>query len=1348
MAAENRNPRFSRRTLLHGLVGVGLLAVFIGTGLYLTGAGFREVVRRKVVAELELVTGGAVEMRQFRWNLSRLAFEADDLTIHGLEPGAAAPYAHVDQLRVRLKILSLLGREIGLRSFEADRPVIHVTVDANGKTNQPTPKIRLLSNRSPVDRLFDLAIENAQVTDGELWWSDQRIPLDLRAEQVQVSLNFARAANRLVGSVHAGRMESHLSDFRPLTSDAALEFSLSHSDLEIKALRAKSGESRLEASGRITNFQDPKLELTYNLSIDLRQAGLVTGYPQLRGGRMDANGGVAATLRDFSAAGKLFAHDLQWSNGPARLPSLNAQAEFAARPGRLALSRLNGGIAGGNISGGVEIVNWSLRPEAKYRSVEKASAKLQLRNLDLDELAAGISPSASRQQRPAGKVNGDANISWEPRFHNLTATLSAHVEPPPQPPPNSWPVKGDLHATYDSASRALQVSDAHLETLHSSLVAKGNLAAVKASRLTINLNTTDLRELEPAWAVLNLPRPPIELQGNASFAGQVAGTMAVPTLAGHVAIQNFDYIRPSTPANSPPAPGKARPLPAARPPAQHWDRLVADIILSASSLTVSNASLSRGETRIIFSGSTALQQYHFGDHDAFQAKVSAHQTPLSDLQQFAGKNYPVSGLADLNAQVAGTEVDPHGQGNIQIVNGTAFGQQFRSLRSDLFFANHEARFDHLSVALNGATVAGSAAYNLVSRAYRFDLRGANFDLQHVAILQSHRLEVQGRGAFHATGSGSLDSPQINAVFTLTNLILNGEAAGDLDATAVTHGSDLQLSAHSRFHNAHLTLEGSIRLRELFPAQLTLTFSNLDIDPLLRAYLQGTITQHSSVAGSVMLRGPLLEPRDLSLAGDLQQVLVDMENVKLQSEGPVRFSMSNGVFTLSRLHIVGEDTDLTAQGSLPLQGTGATHLAAQGKLNLKVLESYNPDLVAYGITTIDLSVRGSVLQPDMTGRVQISNAGISYIDLPNGLSQINGAMFFNENRLQIESLTAHTGGGTLNVGGFISYSNGLYFSFTAKGSDVRLRYPPGISANADADLRFAGTWKQSLLSGDVTVTRFGINPHFDFAQYLARSNQPTVRADSPLNRLQLDVHLVSARELEVQTSLAGASLKRIAGDADLHLRGTMAHPVVLGRVNIVEGDISFYGTEYHLERGDIMFVNPTTTEPVLDLEAGARVRDVDITLGFHGPLNKLSTTFRSDPPLASADIIALLALGRTRAESALTPQPQPNYTESASNAMLEQALNSSANSRVQRLFGVSRIKIDPAAGGPENNPNARLTVEQQVSNRVTLTYITNLTQSAQQIIQMEIQVAKNVYIVAVRDQFGVAGVDIKVRQRKR
>jgi translocation and assembly module TamB len=455
-------------------------------------------------------------------------------------------------------------------------------------------------------------------------------------------------------------------------------------------------------------------------------------------------------------------------------------------------------------------------------------------------------------------------------------------------------------------------------------------------------------------------------------------------------------------------------------------------------------------------------------------------------------------------------------------------------------------------------------------------------------------------------------------------------------------------------------------------------------------------------------------------------------------------MVDQVLRIDKLRLVGDQTDLTANGTIGLTGAKELNLRAAGHVNLKLVQTFNPDLLGYGETTMELAIGGTMQKPAMQGRVEIKEAGISFIDLPNGLSNINGSLIFTENRLEVEKLTAKSGGGELVLGGFISYANGIYFNLTATSGDIRLRYPPGISALANADLKFVGTTANSLLSGDVTITRFGLNPRFDFALYLARSKQPPAmpRPDSALNNLRFDVHIMSTPELQVETSLA-----KLSGNVDLHLRGTAARPIVLGKVNVIEGDVFFNGTKYHLERGDITLTNPVHIEPVLNVEATARVRDYDITIGFHGTLDKLSTTYRSDPPLPTGDVIALLALGRTQ-EEAMQPGARQNLTEVASNAILGQAINATVSSRAQKLFGISKIKIDPQAGGPESNPLARVTIEQQVSDKVTLTYISNLTQSAQQVIQIEYNVNKNVSIVAVRDQNGVVGFDVKLRQRKR
>jgi len=87
------------------------------------------------------------------------------------------------------------------------------------------------------------------------------------------------------------------------------------------------------------------------------------------------------------------------------------------------------------------------------------------------------------------------------------------------------------------------------------------------------------------------------------------------------------------------------------------------------------------------------------------------------------------------------------------------------------------------------------------------------------------------------------------------------------------------------------------------------------------------------------------------------------------------------------------------------------------------------------------------------------------------------------------------------------------------------------------------------------------------------------------------------------------------------------------------------------------------------------------------------------------------------------------------------------SRVSRIFGASTIRINPSLGGPENDPNARLTLEQQVSNDITFTYITNLARSAQEVIQIEYNITRDYTLQGIRDENGVVSFDFLVRKRK-
>jgi translocation and assembly module TamB len=177
-----------------------------------------------------------------------------------------------------------------------------------------------------------------------------------------------------------------------------------------------------------------------------------------------------------------------------------------------------------------------------------------------------------------------------------------------------------------------------------------------------------------------------------------------------------------------------------------------------------------------------------------------------------------------------------------------------------------------------------------------------------------------------------------------------------------------------------------------------------------------------------------------------------------------------------------------------------------------------------------------------------------------------------------------------------------------------------------------------------------------------------------------------------------------------------------------------------------------TTPFLDLEATTHVRDYDVTLSVTGPADRPKMNYRSEPPLATNDIIALLAFGQTSEESAQLQQTsQQAFSQQASNAMLAAALNATLNNRAQRLFGNSRIKIDPQGLETETSPTQSgpaVTIEQQVKDNLTLTYTTNVSQTSQQIIRAEYNLSRNVSIVAIRDQNGVVSFDVKIRRRKR
>jgi translocation and assembly module TamB len=1335
--AKPRWRRFRNYLLIAGLAGLLLLG---GLSWYATTDSFQTWVRHRLVAELERITGGRVDLGGIHTIPFRFQVDVRDLTIHGREAAGELPYAHVDRLVARVKLISAMGAEFGFSSLVLDHPVVHIIFNPDGTTNQPAPKLK--SAKTSIEQLFSFSIGQLEVRHGELLWNDERTPFEFIAHDVSADMSYSLLHRRYDGNLLLGKVDTKFKNFRPVAWMVEAHFTLGQDGLEIKSLKATSGRSRLQASGRLENFHQPKVVAKYDLALDIAEASALARRPEIRQGVLQATGEGSWSSAAFSSSGKLSVKNFDWRDKSVGLHGAMLSSDYAINSQRLAFTQLQARLLGGELNGDAEVTNWLNSPAAgklakgNGSEEQKGRIRLRLKNLSADEIASALSSSARPLQRLnlAGAASGTVEARWRGSVRNADTEFALDVAASVHPTPGQLPVNAHARATYHEVSGDLEVAEFSASTRTTQVRAAGTLSATAA--LNLSITTVDLREWQPILADVGYQQIPVVLRGHASFSGTAAGKLSAIDFAGKLQSQDFDLLVPATSH----APEKE----------VHCDSMSADVQLSPYALTVHNGRLHHGETSVTFDLSVGLQQRQLTDSSPIAGHVDIRNADVDELVALAGYDFPVSGTANLIVQIEGTKAEPRGSGRVELSDALIRGEPVQHLDSNLQFDRDEISLHDLHISYYDARIAGSGTYTLSTRAFRASLTGDNFDVARIPRLQASRVSIDGRMDFTAQASGTVEQPAINAKIRLRDLALDHEAMGDYTFDAATQGSELRVSGHSQFKAAELNIDGNVQLRGDWPATISLHFNHLSVDSVVRTYLKGRVTDHAAVGGDLQLRGPLRHPRELELIGNLNDFFADVENIKVRNNGPISFAVSKQLLKIQQFHLIGEGTDLTVGGTVQLNGEHELDLRAQGHANLELIQSFNSDFTTSGEVAVDLAVGGTIHKPTTQGRLQITGGSIAYSDLPSALSAISGSAVFNQDRLQIETLTAHVGGGIVSFGGYATaYNRQLNFNLTLQTQDVRLRYPPGVSSMANAELRWAGTPAASVLSGDVTVTKLAVTPGFDFGASLARSAQSSAlpQTNSLLNRIRMDVHIVTTPELQMQTAVV-----RLSGDADLHLRGTLAKPVLLGRADVTEGEVYFNGTKYRMERGDVIFVNPVATTPVLDLQASTHVRDYDITVNLNGGVDKLNLTYHSEPPLPVADIINLLALGQTQQQSAQLQQSgQSPFAQQASSAILAEALNSAISNRARSLFGISHIRVDPQGMNTETSPTTSapaVTIEQQVKDNLTLTYTTNVSQTSQQIIQAEYNVSRNVSILALRDYNGVVSFEVRIRRRKK
>jgi translocation and assembly module TamB len=1331
MKRETRHPIWS--WIIHTpwvLAVIGILSVIAFFG---SGAG-NPLLSRLIVHRLELMTGGKVELRALsvQWLAMRATLKG--LVIHGKERAGTEPLFSAEEVQAGLRIDSFWGRRVSVNELLVQKPHVHVRVEKDGTTNVPAPPHPASPNKPVRDTLFELHIQRLLLEDGWILYNDVMTPLAVKGGDLRLALDAGGTPDH---PLYLGNLDWHTVQFTskpyvPLPVSLSAKFTLWRDGFSLEQGVLSVGRSHLDAQAEMNSFVKPQWSFRYRGWVELLDIRETLREPMVPTGRVDLRGEGQFAGGQYKGSGSYSGQNIALPYIEFHTTGLTSRGSYRIDNRGLEIPDFLANAFGGSVTGQV-----TMRFEGlQFR------ADTHVQNVRL----AGVLPAIEHRGFPIDELHWDALMTadtietWSGPFQHFEISVKTIWDAPKQLAARHQPVIAAWKFSYRYDPNVLAIDSGEFETPSS----RGSLDGVLAPRnsaLNLKFETGALETYKDfidalAGAKPGSPEAAEPISGSVRWDGKILGPSGGPTFQGHVRGERARYG------------------------GVFLDFLDGDLTYSPTELSLVRGHARRGEMGTDIEGTLSLTSWNFLPQNQWSADVNFEKVPVEGIEQLIGWSHPVSGLLTGQFHGHGTREEPSVTGLFDLADGKIYGLTFNRLRGQLNLlpdevriANAELRFFPLGKE-NGrgaGIITGSAGYRYADQTITAELVGAALPLENFEKLQSARLPVGGQVSFKLKASGPVRSPLGDGTFRVVDLRVGQEVIGSFDGSLTSDGHMAHLELGSAMSTGEISGGLTLGLADPYPLGGKISIKNIDLDPfLLTALHLGKFGGHANADGDISLNGSLKQPEGIVADASFSRLALTYANVRLENVGPVHFRSSKESLEIDPATLRGTDTNLQIGGSVRFAGRRTVGLRLNGALDLRLISGFVPGVDAHGPAQINASIEGTLDRPRITGRVHIENASARAADFPTGLSAINGDLIFDTTRLYFENVSAEAGGGTLHLSGSISYAESpLRFDVSLRSDRVRIRYPEGMSWLVGGSLRLSGTPAGGILSGRVMIERVTLNQGLEVAGMLVSAKEGITgpSTSSPfLRNLQFDVEAVSTPDARMEWP--GAELQ---AEANLRARGTWEHPILLGHIHILSGELYFAGNRYRVSRGDLNFANPFRLDPVLNVEATTTIQQYEITLNFNGPASKLTLAYRSDPPLPANDIITLLALGQTSSEATARSGGTSQGGTAGASAILSEAISSQLGGRLERLFGITRFRVDPGLAGvgstgSEQNAAARITVEQQIARNLTITYVSNVSSTQQQVIQVEYNVNRNVSIVGLRDQNGTFGIDIKIKKR--
>lgn len=672
--------------------------------------------------------------------------------------------------------------------------------------------------------------------------------------------------------------------------------------------------------------------------------------------------------------------------------------------------------------------------------------------------------------------------------------------------------------------------------------------------------------------------------------------------------------------------------------------LAADVSIQGEKLTVDENRIGnldarlRMENGVVFLEPVKLKHQRSGLKITGQARIADPSTkaflkePVCDLT-FAGDSLyledflkGVKGHLSINGRIRGKAKTPEGSVTIQGKDFDLGGQKIGAILVDSRLDGQKAHIRDMKITVTPkAVLSGTGWVSLAADAFETRLSAKNFPLTAINAIRSQDM-ADGFLSLNLSGGGTFKNPRADGTINITGVTVNKKKMDNIA---------LRLNLAEQFArvkgNMGFGIDGRYHLKnKTFDAALQ--FDNTDLAPYFKVAGQQNFS--GKINGTITAEGDADTPDTISATVNLSHLGLFFKDKELITAPDVNIDYRNRKIEIPNLAL-----RLLKRGDLTINGQGSLdknlNLKVNGNIPLQVIEPFMDGLPnAKGDINIFAHMEGTLKKPDFHADLVLKNLGMTIPALEQTASNLNGRIRITPTAIEILDVKGRLDDGRFDLKGRIALDQLKpdKINATLNTHQLTIEVPDMLSITLNTELSLSGTADKSALTGEIEILEGQYYKNVDLKLTNAVKKNRSVapapkKTQTPFfSNMTININVTRREPFMVDNNLAFLSIS-----PNLKVYGKTDNPLISGRAKVDSGIITFQQKEFKVQQGVIDFLNPYRIEPTVDIQGEVDVRTWTIRLTVSGTPDDLKFELTSSPMEDHADILSLIAFGKTTAE---------------------------------------------------------------------------------------------------------------------